>query len=611
MNSHHERTGIALFVTGIVMLTSFQRGLRLFSTSSMSRRLLGSQTAPVAKKVPARIFFGENPEDHEQERGKNPMRPCRVREDVYNWLRDDDRTSKDVLDHLEAENRYTEQQQAHLQGLREELYEEMLSHLKQTDEDVPHRDGAYLYYSKTQAGLSYKIHCRKPHDSNVETVVIDENKLAAGHEYSDLNMFAPSPAHNLVAYTIDHSGYETYCMHVVQDIDSGAESSDVLEEIDGTVVWGADDSTIFYTTMDEEHRPYKLHMHVLGTPQSEDRCVFTEDDNMYWMGISKTADDKFLVVSTESKETSEVHVISLRGVTGGDGHRAAADQLVCLRPREFGVRYEVEHHEGSFYFVTNMDKAKSNKLATCPVSSYYNEDSMTPLAEHTVTWRDVKPYNPSQQIDEIVPFKSFLAVFGREGGTQRLWVIHCGAASPDLNQWKPVAFPEQLYSIWPGDNYVYDSKALRLGYSSLLTPKQVIDYDMHTGAARILKEVEVPHYDASQYECQRMFATARDGTKVPMSVVYHKKALGAEGQLRDRPVLLYGYGSYGHSIDPTFDFKRTALLDRGVVYVIAHIRGKPAVAGLLIIFHTGSLLVHTLQEEERWAASGTRTTVST
>ena len=311
-----ELVGIAYFVSTIVMLSTARRGFRMLSTVAVSKRL---EAVPKAKKVAENIYFGVNPEDEEEFRGNHAMNPPKVRQDFYNWLRDDDRKDSEVLAHLVAENHYAETKQAHLGGLREELYNDMLSHLKETDEDVPHRDGDYLYYSKTQQGKSYKIHCRKSLNHSAETVVIDENKLAEGHDYSDLSTFSMSPSHNLVAYTIDHSGYETYDLHIIKNIATGEECEDILKDIDGSVTWGADDSTLFYLQMDEEHRPYKVFMHVLGTPQSDDICIFTEKDGMFWMDVGKSADDKFLFFGTESKETSEVHVINLQGVVGADG----------------------------------------------------------------------------------------------------------------------------------------------------------------------------------------------------------------------------------------------------------------------------------------------------
>ena len=566
-----EFSGLAFFATSVVMLSAVRTGLRSLSTARIPAKF-GS--VPIAKRVTDKVYFGVNPKDKEEYRGDNPMNPPKAREDVYSWLRDDKRKDPEVLGYLNAENSYTEEQLGHLKGLREELYNEMLSHLKQTDEDVPHRDGNYLYYSKTQEGLSYKIHCRKPLDSNVETVVIDENKLAEGHEYSDLQTFSMSPSHNLVAYAIDHSGYETYDLHVINNIETGAESSDLIQEIDGSMTWGGDDSTLFYLKMDEEHRPYKLFMHILGTPQEEDICLFTEEDGKFWMQASKSADDKFLILNTESKETSEIYVLSLDNLKGGKAHLHAANNLICIQKRQFGIRYNIEHHEGSFYMITNQDNAKNNKLMISNVSDYYNTDNMIPLTNPFPKYNDVKSYNSIQQIDEIQPFKKFIVVFGRENGIQRVWVINKNSNSNLYNQWNTINFNEISYSVWCSDNYIYDSDIVRLGYSSLLTPKQVIDYNMVTNNMEILKQTEVPEYNINQYETKRIYATVRDHKKVPLQIIYNKKVLNNNNDLYKCPVLLYGYGSYGACIDPTFDFKRTALLDRGVVYVIANIRGK-------------------------------------
>ncbi len=578
-----DYTGLVYFVASVVMLSASRTCIRAFSTStraavrahqtaSTSLRL-SKNTPPVAKKLKEKVYFGINPKDEEEFRGENAMNPPKVREDLYYWLRDDTRKKPEVIEHLKAENSYAESQTEHLQGLRDDLYNEMLAHLKETDEDVPHRDGEFYYYSKTVQGKSYKIHCRKPLTSEEETVVIDENKLAEGHEYSDMSTYSLSPSHTKVAYSIDHSGYETYDVRFIEDIASGSESADVIQDVDGDITWGADDTALFYLKMDEEHRPFKLFMHMLGTNQSEDVCLFTEDDQMFWMQAGKTADDKFLVINTSSKETSEVHVINLQGIVGAAGHLRAAEHKVCIRAREFGVRYDVEHHEGKFCIVTNADGAKNNKLAFCPVSNYFDELTGLPLTNPMVQFTDLKKYTPSEQIDEIIPFKNFIAVFGREDGIQRLWTVNQVPNSADFGKWTAVPFSEVAYSLWAGDNCVYDSKTLRLGYSSLLTPKQVIDYNMETGEKFVLKQVEVPLYQQDQYECRRIFATAQDGAKVPLNMVYSKKVLAQGDLLQDRPVLLYGYGSYGACIDPSFDFKRLSLLDRGVIYIIANIRG--------------------------------------
>jgi oligopeptidase B len=329
--------------------------------------------------------------------------------------------------------------------------------------------------------------------------------------------------------------------------------------------------------MDEQHRPNRVYLHILGTPQSDDLCVYTEEDPLFWLGLDKTANDRFVVISSGSKETSECHVIDLNGVIGGPGHLEAAGRLALVKQRQFGLRYEVEQHGDHFYFITNADGAKNNKLVRTPVS--------TVLTEQQGVWEDVRAYNPAEQIDDIHVFSGHIAIFGREEGVQRLWTVDLSASVSD---WHAVPFSEVAYSIGAAHNCVFDCDTLRLTYSSFVTPKQVLDYNMSTQATAVLKVQEVPHYNASQYECVRIHAPSEDGTRsIPMSVVYNKKVLRAstaavdvagavtagKAELVNQPTILYGYGSYGACIDPSFDFKRTALLDRGVVYVIAHIRG--------------------------------------
>lgn len=539
---------------------------------------------PIAKSIPHDVYYGINPNDLDELRGDAPMDPPKIRSDPFYWLRDQTRSDKEVLAHLEHENKYCEQELSHLAGLRGSLYDEMISHLKETDEDVPHRHGDYMYYSKTSKGLSYTIHCRKAIAASVDSssissscssdvVILDENKLAEEHDYTDVGMLVPSPSHNRVAYTVDHSGYETYSLRVIEDVEANRCSEDVIEDVDSTIVWGADDSVLFYLTLDDQHRPHKLFLHRLGTKQEDDLCLFTESDDKFWMSIGKTNDDKFLILSLSSTETSECYAIDLTDAEGATSHAdAVIDRMVCLRKREFGVRYDVEHHGSHFYFVTNIDHAKNNKLMRSPSANYSS----------TTAWKDVRPYQAHEQIDDIIPFKNHIAVLGRESGIQRLWIMKMmiideqNGEEEQLLQWEAVPFPEITYSIHDGDNYVYDSSVIRLTYTSLVTPKQTLDYDMSTGEVTILKQTEVPLYDRDSYECRRIVATVRDGTQVPMSMVYHKKILQGECQRRlvDNPVLLYGYGSYGVCIDPSFDFKRISLLDRGVVFVIAHIRGE-------------------------------------
>jgi oligopeptidase B len=558
--------------------------------SSIVRRMTMSTSAPKAKKVPGKILFGKHPTEF---RGNSAMDPAVYRDDDYNWLRDETRSKKEVLDHLIAENDFVEHSTQHLKPLQETLYKEMLTHLKETDEDVPYRYGPYHYYSRTQEGLSYAIHCRKDSmsDGATETVVIDENKLAEGHEYTDVQTIAVSPSHSLVAYACDYSGYETYdvCIKTVSNSaeDASKPLIDEISNTSGDICWANDDSCIFYSVMDEEHRPYKLFLHVLGTPQSEDICIHTEEDQLFWMHVGQTADKKYLIFGVDSKETSECFVLDLQGLQGGAAHIEAVQQAAtngrtrCLQKRLQGLRYEVDHREGQFYITHNGDGAKNNKLSVVAVEEYFSTTGAT--ADRT-KWVDVRPYHPDEQIDDVLPFLHWTAIFGREKGVQRLWLMLPGVA-----EWHAVDFTSQdTYSLRSGVNMEFDSETLRIGFSSFLTPKQVIDLCMtvSTGAdgkqvvqttSTIMKEQEVPGYDSSLYRSERIEGLSSDGkTKIPMSLVYRAedgvKDGGVSG-LTNRPVLLYGYGSYGSCMDPSFDYKRSVLLDRGVVYVVAHIRG--------------------------------------
>ena len=634
--------------------------------------------APRAKKISDLIYFGINPKDPGEDRGPNPMDPPKSRVDYYNWLRDETRKDPVVLAHIKAENAYAEEMTADLKPLQEELYEDMLSRLKETDDEVPYLNGNFLYYSRTVKSLSYKIHCRKPASADGratgdEQIVLDENQVAAGHEYSTVSCHEPSPDHKLLAFAVDHNGYETYSLRI-KDLTSGQLLHEVVEDISGDVAWGADSSTLFYMKMDEEHRPDRCYMHVLGTEQSEDPLVLQEDDARFWMGLDKTASDRFLVVGVESKETSEHYLLDLQACSGGAAHAASALRKVCVHPRYHGLRYDVEHHGDFLYIVTNLDGCKNNKLMRChlknlpwpavvasgvrvvsstdakdrdtvapkiamhpssatPISSTSRPMSpssvmsdrsagtvdtlasygtlldaavssvkdvisstlgasvattaataaATPAASSVAApvvsntpesrhWTEVKRYNPEVLIESILPFAEFFAVFGREGGLERIWL-----ATKDNTEWRAIPFAEDSHSVWCGANFVYSSPLLRLGYSSLVTPKQVLDYDTRTGSVTVLKRQEVPNYDPSLYESRRVHCTARDGRQVPLSLVYRKAVFADNGGARRMslqgeklplpatplPCLMYGYGSYGACIDPVFDYKKTALLDRG------------------------------------------------
>ena len=545
-------TGAAAFFASMVFSVNSFSLRRLLSRRFSNLQM--SWVPPVAKKIPTKVYFGVDPNKPDEYRGDHAMNPPKIRIDSYFWLRDETREKEEVLEYIREENTYTENVTSGLRNLRDDLYAEMLSHLQETDQEVPARYGAYKYYSKTVKGLSYPIHCRSCFDVEEEQVILDENKVAEGQEYCDVVGHGPCPTHRYLAYAVDHDGGETYTLRI-KDLQSDSLLEDVIEDISGEFSWGADSSTIFYLKMDDEHRPNRLYMHTIGSSTDEDILLYTEDDSRFWMGIDKSSSERFLFVSVESKETSEVRFIDLNGVTGQEAHHRAAREMKVIQSRVFGLRYEVEHHEEAFYIVTNRDGAKNNKLVTCHLSQCD--------ASH---WKDLLPYNPNIQIDEILPFKNHFAIFGRESGLQVGWVAE--SSSPAI--WRKIPIQEEAYSIWIDTNFEFNTDIIRLGFSSFLTPTQVIDYNMRSGEWKVLKQKEVPNYDPTQYRSSRITATASDGTQIPMSLVYHKSAT-PDGT--PRPLLLYGYGSYGMSIEPTFDYKRLALLDRSIIFAIAHIRG--------------------------------------
>jgi len=500
------------------------------------------------------------------------MDPPKTKSDSYNWLRDETRKDETVLNHIKAENDYCNNEMSHLKPLQDELYVEMLSHLKETDEDMPYPYGDHSYYSKTIKGKSYRIHCRKPLSADAskgEQIILDENILAENQEYVDVNTVATSPDHTLLAYSVDYDGSETYKV-TVKNLATGEVLLDVIEDISGDITWGNDNTSLFYTKMDSEHRPNRLYMHVLGTSQEEDICYFQEDDSRYNLGVGKSASDRFLFIESESKETSEVFAVDLMGVKGGVAHKAAIESRVCLHPREEGMRYSADHHDEALYIITNKDNAKNNKLMKISLKEVNTRSC------NSRDWKEVRAYDPKVQIDELLPFKDYFAVFGREDGLPRVWLMNANE-----EDWRRIEFPEVTYSVWGGANYVYTSDVLRLGYSSLISPKLTVEYNMKTMKKNILKTQEIPDYNPDLYDTKRIYCTSRDGRQIPISLVYKKSVFGESKSVggnvpvpvKSLPLLLYGYGSYGMCIDPSFDYKRTSLLDRGVVYAIAHIRG--------------------------------------
>ena len=561
-------TGALLFsvtvASALTLSVARRRGLRLFS----------SVRPPVAQKVPAVVYFGKDPNHPEQYRGEDVINPPVTRADPYFWCRDETRKNPEVLSLVNAENAYSEGAMKPLEGLRESIYKSMLSRLKETDEDLPYPDGPFLYYARTIEGKSYKIHCRKAKSEGsgaCEQVILDENEVAKGQEYSVVGAIQVCPSHRILAWSWDTTGDEHYDLQFL-DLSTGKALSDVVNDISGDVVWSSDGKAVFYTKQDAESRPYQAYMHIMGTSADKDLLLFTEEDQLFWMGIDRTADRRFLVIGVESKETSESHLLDLHALAAGAKLDSAEDvksRLQCIEKRQFGVRYDVESHADELLIVTNKDKAKCNKLVTAPIA--------TPGSSH---WKDVRPYDAKTQIDGVLPFKTHMVVFGRQGGLERVWIAPCSA----LSAWTALDFAESCYTVRAGPNEEYEADRVRLVYSSLITPKQTFEVPFSDAKSKsVLKCQDVPCYDSSLYRTCRIDVTVRDGTKVPVSLVFKASLLADPAQplvagavprfSRTHPTLLYGYGSYGACIDPAFDYKKITLLDHDMIYAIAHIRG--------------------------------------
>jgi oligopeptidase B len=465
--------------------------------------------------------------------------------DNYFWLRE--KTNPEVAKYLEAENAYTAAMTKDIQPFADSLYKEMLSHIKQTDLDVPVRRGEYLYYTRTEEGKQYPIRCRRKGNMEApEEVLLDLNQLAVGRKFVGLGAFVVSDDQNLLAYTLDYTGFRQYTLQV-KDLRNGQTFADSAERVTG-VEWAADNKTLFFTTEDAvTKRPDTLFRHVLGQAASEK--IYHEDDELYDLGLGKTRDKKFLFLQIESKDTSEYRYL-----------RASepAKDFALLLAREKKHRYYLDHREKEFFIRANFSvdgkELKDFQIVTTPEAH--------PEREH---WKTFLAHTPGTLIEDFDPFKDFLVVVDKTQALNHLRVYNFAAA-----QWSEIPFPEPVYAVFAGANPEYETEAYRYNYQSFTTPPSVFDYGVKSGKSTLLKRQEVPGgYDASQYASERLWATARDGTKVPISIVY-KKGFPRDGS---GPLFLYGYGSYGLGMSATFSSSRLALLDRGMAYAIAHIRG--------------------------------------
>lgn len=460
--------------------------------------------------------------------------------DDFFWLRE--KSNPQVISYLEAENTHTEAVMKPTAAFQEKLYNEMVGHIKETDENVPYRQGDYFYYSRTVKGMQYPIYARKRGSTDAkEEITLDMNEMAKGLKFLGLGAYAVSDDGNYLAFSTDTTGYRQYKLQV-KDLRTGQLLPDTVERV-GSVMWATDNKTILYSTEDAvTKRSDKFFRHVIGTDKSD--LIFEDKDELFDVYGGRTRDKKMILIASGSKTSTEYLYVPADSPT---------DAPKVILPREANHEYSVDHRDGLFYIRTNQG-AKNFRLVTAPVAN-----------PGKANWKEIIAHRPAVKVDDIDLFADHLVVSELEGGLQHIRITNL-----KTNKSHRLTFPEPVYTAFVSTNREYNTPILRFGYQSLVTPSSVFDYDMDKQTRVLLKQTEIPGgFDRKNYQSERIFATASDGTKIPMSVVY-RKGVKMDGKA---PLLLYGYGSYGASMNPNFSSNRLSLLDRGVIYVITHIRG--------------------------------------
>lgn len=474
--------------------------------------------------------------------------------DNYYWMKltdeqknaeqKDEQTQK-VINYLNAENDYLKTTLAHTEALQKKLYDEIVGRIKQTDESVPYRDNGYWYYSRFEEGQEYPIYCRKKGTMDAaEEVLLNVNEMAKGHDYYQVGGLRVSEDNNLLAYSVDTVSRRRYTVYV-KDLATGQLIDEPIVNTTGGVTWANDNKTFFYSRMDSVTLlPKWIVKHKLGNSPSNDVVVYEEKDDTFYSYIYKTKSKKFLVIGGQSTLTNDFQILDANTPDG---------KWKNFTPRERGLEYSFDHYQDKFYIVTNWD-ALNFKLMETP-------DTKTEKSN----WKEKIAHRNDVLLEDIDIFKNYLVVSERSKASTNLRIIN-----QKTNEEHYLDFGEPAYTLYSSTNLEFDTDLLRYGYTSLTTPNSTYDYNMKTRERKLLKQQEVVGgYNPADYQTERLWATADDGTQIPMSIVY-KKGIKKEGT---NPTLLYGYGSYGASMDPTFSSTRLSLLNRGFVYAIAHIRG--------------------------------------
>lgn len=459
--------------------------------------------------------------------------------DPYFWLRE--RKNPAVRAYVEAENEYTQAMLAHTRPLQETLYHEMVSHIQETDEELPTRHGAYFYYQRTVQGQQYPLYCRKLESMDAaEEILLNPNDLAADFPFLEVGIFKISPDHRLLAYSLDTTGGERFTIYF-KDLTTGQLLADQIPNTIYEAEW-VDSAHFVYTTADEAWRSATVWRHTLG--QSAPALLYHEADTLYEAHLYQTKDEAYVVLHLVSMETYELRLLAAADPTA---------DFATIHPRQKGLRYTVEHHNGRFFILSN-ENAPNNQLLVAPAA-----------APHKANWQPYLPYDPDVYITDVEPFAGHLVLHERRGGLTTLRVIDVATQESHL-----LTADESAYAFLPQENPEFGTAVFRYGYISLVTPETIYSYDLATRQRTLLKQKPVPGYEASQYETIRIHAPAADGANVPITLVWKKGTQPSP----HTPFLLYGYGAYGYNREPLFDSNRLSLLDRGFIYAIAHIRGS-------------------------------------
>jgi oligopeptidase B len=519
-----------------ILASSLFAGTILFTSCSEKQESTGP-VPPAAEKMPHEITALGN-----------------TRVDNYYWMKltDDqkiaeqkDEQTQKVIHYLTAENDYLKAKMKHTEAFQEKLYNEIIGRIKQTDESVPYKKNGYWYYTRYEEGKEYPIYCRKQGTLEAsEEILLNVNDLAEGHSYYSITGLTVSEDNNLLAYAEDSISRRRYTVYV-KNLRTGQLVEDPIANTEGYVTWANDNKTYFYTKKDSATlRSRWIVKHKLGTDSSNDQIVFEEKDETFYTGIYKTKSNKYLVIWSGSTLTNDYFILNANTPDGN---------FRQFSPRERGLEYSIDHYGDRFYVVTNLD-ALNFKLMETPETKTSKEN-----------WKDEIPHRKDTLLQGIEIFKDYLVLSERANANTLMRIIDQKTGKKHY-----LDFGEPAYTVFPSTNLEFDTDLVRYGYTSLTTPNSTYDYNMKTRERVLLKQQEVVGgYNPDDYQTERLWATADDGTSIPMSIVY-KKGIKKDG---NNPTMVYGYGSYGASMSPFFSSTRLSLLDRGFIYAIAHIRG--------------------------------------